>query len=192
MPGTPRMNAAKSKLEAKKAASKNLAKSKKSKREKNNPKPETKKPEFKYEYLKSTSEPDFKLEKEDDDLKLSSPGLMTGSSYDKEQAYNKDLSGTARLHFLENSIRDKKRKYDNVPFHMEKETPMYMYDKKSPLEKELVGKQENLPAGLKAKIEASPVNMSDELKYGGPVIDQMKTLSQEAAGKVLRHSKSKM
>ena len=186
------MNAAKSKLEAKKAASKNLAKSKKSKSEKNNTKPETKKPEFKYEYLKSTSEPDFKLEKEDDDLKLSSPGLMTGSSYDKEQAYNKDLSGTARLHFLENSIRDKKRKYDNVPFHMEKETPMYMYDKKSPLEKELVGKQENLPAGLKAKIEASPVNMSDELKYGGPVIDQMKTLSQEAAGKVLRHSKSKM
>jgi len=192
MPGTPRMNAAKSKLNAKASASKNKAKSKKSKREKNNTKPEAKKPEFKYEYLKSTSEPDFKLEKEDDDLKLSSPGLMTGSSYDKEQAYNKDLSGTARLHFLENSIRDKKRKYDNVPFHMEKETPMYMYDKKSPLEKELVGKQENLPAGLKAKIEASPVNMSDELKYGGPVIDQMKTLSQEAAGKVLRHSKSKM
>ena len=73
-----------------------------------------------------------------------------------------------------------------------KESPMNMYGKKSPLEKELVGKQENLPAGLKAKIEASPVNMSDELKYGGPVIDQMKTLSQEAAGKVLRHSKSKM
>ena len=189
------MNAAKSKLEAKKAASKNLAKSKKNiKNSKNNPPiPKPKNPTgVEYKRIKSTSEPDFKLEKEDDDLKLSSPGLMTGSSYDKEQAYNKDLSGTARLHFLENEIRDKKRKYDNVPFHMEKETPMYMYDKKSPLDQALVGKQNNLNSGLKAAIKETPLSMSDELKYGGPVIDQMKTLSQEAAGKVLRHSKSKM
>ena len=31
--------------------------------------------------------------------------------------------------------------------------------------------------------------MSNELKYGGPVIDQMQTLSQQSAMKVLKHSK---
>ena len=35
----------------------------------------------------------------------------------------------------------------------------------------------------------SPYHMSNELKYGGPVIDQMKTLSQASANKVLRHMK---
>ena len=53
--------------------------------------------------------------------------------------------------------------------------------------------------GEKAKIEASPakmygkkespMNMSDELKYDGPVIDQMKSLSQMGASKVLKHMK---
>ncbi len=39
------------------------------------------------------------------------------------------------------------------------------------------------------KMKGSPHYMSDELKYGGPVIDQMQTLSQASASKVLRHMK---
>ena len=40
--------------------------------------------------------------------------------------------------------------------------------------------------------EESPAAMSNELKYGGPVIDQMQALSQMGAMKVLKHSKSRM
>jgi len=128
--------------------------------------------------------------------KKGSPVKMTGKAYDNKEAYNKNLSASARLHYLENERSD-----DTSPMSMygKKESPMNMYGKKSPLEKELVGKQENLPAGLKAKIEASPakmygkkespMNMSDELKYDGPVIDQMKSLSQMGASKVLKHMK---
>ena len=39
------------------------------------------------------------------------------------------------------------------------------------------------------KMKGSPHYMSNELKYGGPVIDQMQTLSQASASKVLRHMK---
>jgi hypothetical protein len=38
-------------------------------------------------------------------------------------------------------------------------------------------------------MKGSPYHMSNELKYGGPVIDQMQTLSQASANKVLRHMK---
>jgi len=38
-------------------------------------------------------------------------------------------------------------------------------------------------------MKGSTYHMSNELKYGGPVIDQMKTLSQAGALKVLRHMK---
>ena len=38
-------------------------------------------------------------------------------------------------------------------------------------------------------MKGSPYHMSNELKYGGPVIDQMQTLSQQSAMKVLKHSK---
>ena len=81
-----------------------------------------------------------------------------------------------------------------VAMKMKKESAMKLKEK-SPMEKELVGKQGNLPPELKAKIKAapqmkgSPYHMSNELKYGGPVIDQMKTLSQVSASKVLRHMK---
>lgn len=119
--------------------------------------------------------------------KKGSPVKMTGKAYDNKEAYNKNLSASARLHYLENERSDDK-------------SPMNMHGKKSPLEKELVGKQNNLPAGLKAKIEASPakmygkkqspMNMSRELSYGGPVIDQEpKALSHMGASKVLRHMK---
>tara|TARA_R110000737_G_scaffold176082_1_gene201211 strand:- start:9 stop:617 length:609 start_codon:yes stop_codon:yes gene_type:complete len=129
-----------------------------------------------------------KFEKVNEDLKLEmkgSPYHMSDSSYDMDKAYDKNISGTARLHYLENSIHDKKGKYDNVPLKMEG----------SPLDKKLIGNQENLPEELKSKIEAapqmkgSPYHMSNELKYGGPVIDQMQTLSQQSAMKVLKHSK---
>lgn len=41
-------------------------------------------------------------------------------------------------------------------------------------------------------MKESPYNMSDELTEGGPVIDQMKSLSQVGAMKVLKHSKSRI
>ncbi len=43
--------------------------------------------------------------------------------------------------------------------------------------------------GSSNKMTGSPHYMSNELKYGGPVIDQMQTLSQASASKVLRHMK---
>ncbi len=125
--------------------------------------------------------------------KKKSPAKMSGRSYDMKEAYNKNLSPSARLHYLENERHDK-----DSPNKMygKKHSPNKMKDM-SPLEKELVGKQHNLPAELKAKIEASPakmygkkspMEMSRELTYGGPVIDQEpKALSHMGASKVLRH-----
>ena len=130
---------------------------------------------------KTVSAKDIKVKRSE------SPAKMTGKAYDNKEAYNKNLSASARLHYLENERADDK-------------SPMNMYGKKSPLEKELVGKQNNLPPELKAKIEASPakmygkkespMNMSRDLSYGGPVIDQEpKALSHMGASKVLRHMK---
>ena len=34
----------------------------------------------------------------------------SGESYDMKEAYNKNMSGKARLHFLENAIDDKNKK----------------------------------------------------------------------------------
>tara|TARA_R110000772_G_scaffold4415_8_gene15738 strand:- start:757 stop:1944 length:1188 start_codon:yes stop_codon:yes gene_type:complete len=124
-----------------------------------------------------------------------SPAKMSGKAYDNKEAYNKNLSASARLHYLENERAD-----DKSPMNMYKKSPMNMYGNKSPLEKELIGKQNNLPPELKAKIEASPakmygkkespMNMSRDLSYGGPVIDQEpKALSHMGASKVLRHMK---
>lgn len=128
------------------------------------------------------------------DVKIKrSPAKMTGKAYDNKEAYNKNLSASARLHYLENERADDKspmNMYNNKsPMNMyNKKSPMNMYGKKSPLEKELVGKQKNLPPELKAKIEASPAKMSRDLSYGGPVIDQEpKALSHMGASKVLRH-----
>jgi hypothetical protein len=83
------------------------------------------------------------------------------------------------------------------PYHKHG-SPYHMGHKDSPMNKALVGKQHNLPEHLKKKIEAapemkgSPYHMSNELKYGGPVIDQMKSLSQAGSFKVLKHMKSKI
>ena len=34
----------------------------------------------------------------------------SGESYDMKEAYNKNMSGKSRLHFLENAIHDKNKK----------------------------------------------------------------------------------
>ena len=82
---------------------------------------------------------------------LESPLDMSGRAYDMKQAYNKNLTDKARLHYLENERHDA-------------DSPAKMYHKKSPM------------------------NMSRDLTYGGPVIDQEpKALSHMGASKVLRH-----
>jgi len=115
---------------------------------------------------------------------------MSGRSYDMKKAYDKKLPMSERFHYLENERHDAPGKMKGSPYHMNYED--------SPLDKTLVGNQKNLPEHLKKKIEAapqmkgSPYHMSNELKYDGPVIDQMKTLSQMGSSKVLRHMKSKI
>lgn len=68
------------------------------------------------------------------------------------------------------------------------------YDMKMAYDKKLTPKArlhylENERHDAPGKMKGSPYHMSNELKYGGPVIDQMKTLSQASASKVLRHMK---
>lgn len=191
-------NAAKMKAEALKKAKANKVKSKKGVPK---PSPTLKKGEVKpaaavkntkvYKNIKSTSTYKPKLQKEIDisDLKLQeeSPAKMSGRSYDMEKAYDKNLPMSERFHYLENERHDAPGKMKGSPYHMNYED--------SPLDKTLVGNQKNLPEHLRKKIEAapqmkgSPYHMSNELKYGGPVIDQMQTLSQAGASKVLRHMK---
>jgi len=166
----------------------------------NKPDSETKtKPKFEYKKIKAKSEykPKYKKETIDDkDLVLQeeSPAKMSGRSYDMKMAYDKKLTPKARLHYLENERHDAPGKMKGSPYHKHG-SPYHMGQKDSPMNKALVGDQKNLPEHLKKKIEAapqmkgSPYHMSNELKYGGPVIDQMKTLSQAGANKVLRHMK---
>ena len=42
--------------------------------------------------------------------KTGSPAKMTGRAYDAEKAYDKDLSDSARLHYLENERHDAKKR----------------------------------------------------------------------------------
>ena len=61
---------------------------------------------------------------------------------------------------------------------MDKGSAAYMKDDmapkmESPMEKELVGKQKNLPEALKAKIEAAPE--SPAKMYGGKKVDDSKS-----------------
>ena len=190
----PRMNAAKMKAEALKKAKANKMKSKmgspNKKTGKVKPKSKPKAPStgFSYKKIKTSNEFNPKFEKaSDEELKMASPAKMSGRSYDMKMAYNKKLTPKARLHYLENERHDAPGKMKGSPYHMSY--------KDSPMNKALVGNQKNLPEHLKKKIEAapqmkgSPYHMSDELKYGGPVIDQMQTLSQKSAMKVLKHSK---
>jgi len=184
-----RMTSAQMKAKAKAAAAKNKAKSKMGSpnKKKGTAKPAAKAKNAKvYKRIKSTSTYKPKFEKvSDEKLELASPAKMSGRSYDMKMAYDKKLTPKARLHYLENERHDK-------------DSAMNMGHKKSPMNKELVGKQNNLPDHLKKKIEAapemkgSPYHMSNELKYGGPVIDQMKSLSQASSFKVLKHMKSKI
>lgn len=204
-----KMKAAKMKADAKKKAAKMKAKS---------PAKKTGSPKagFKYEKIKSTSEYKPKMVKDDNKklkaakpkvkkAKKDSPAKMSGRSYDMKMAYDKKLTPKARLHYLENERHDKDSamkmgspyEKHGSPYHKHG-SPYHMGHKDSPMNKALVGKQHNLPEHLKKKIEAapemkgSPYHMSNELKYGGPVIDQMKSLSQAGANKVLKHMKSKI
>ncbi len=175
-----RMTSAQMKAKAKAAAAKNKAKSKMGSpnKKKGTAKPAAKAKNAKvYKRIKSTSTYKPKFEKvSDEKLEMASPAKMSGRSYDMKMAYDKKLTPKARLHYLENE----------------------RHDKDSPMNKALVGNQKNLPEHLKKKIEAapqmkgSPYHMSNELKYGGPVIDQMKSLSQASSFKVLKHMKSKI
>jgi hypothetical protein len=183
----------KKKAAAKLAASKNKKPSSiKNKGKVKETQPTTSKPKSKFKYKRIETKSEYKpkyLKSDDTDLKLQeeSPAKMTGRSYDMKMAYDKKLTPKARLHYLENERHDAPGKMKGSPYHMG--------HKDSPMNKDLVGNQKNLPEHLKKKIEAapqmkgSPYHMSNELKYGGPVIDQMKTLSQASANKVLRHMK---
>ena len=82
-------------------------------------------------------------------------------------------------------IKDDKQKiYEDDK--KKRETPFNMYDKDSALN------MYDKDSALNMYDKDSALKMSDELKYGGPVIDQMQTLSQAGAMKILKHSKSKM
>ena len=191
----------KKKAAAKLAASKNKKTSpNKNKGEVKETKPTSSKPKpkFKYEIIEAKSEYKPKLLKESDEkLEVASPAEMSGRSYDMKMAYDKKLTPKARLHYLENERHDAPGKMKGSPYQKHG-SPYHMEHPDSPMNKTLVGNQKNLPEHLKKKIEAapemkgSPYNMSDELKYGGPVIDQMKTLSQAGSFKVLKHMKSKI
>lgn len=194
----PKMNAAKMKAEALKKAKANKMKSKmgspNKKTGKAKPAAAVKNTKV-YKKIKSTSTYKPKLIKESDEkLEMASPAKMSGRSYDMKMAYDKKLTPKARLHYLENERHDAPGKMKGSPYQKHG-SPYHMKHGDSPMHKDLVGKQHNLPEHLKKKIEAapqmkgSPYHMSNELKYGGPVIDQMKTLSQAGASKVLRHMK---
>lgn len=173
----PRMNAASAKANAAKMKAEALKKAKankvKSKKGAPKPPPTLKKGEVKpaaaaknskvYKKIKSTSTYKPKFEKMDEDLKMASPAEMSGRSYDMKMAYDKKLTPKARLHYLENERHDAPGKMKGQANSIHKSPPNYM--------------------------TGSPLGMSNELKYGGPVIDQMQTLSQISANKVLRHMK---
>ena len=94
---------------------------------------------------------------------------------------------------------------DDKDLKLQKESPAKMtgrsYDMKMAYDKKLTPKarlhyleneRHDAPGKMKGspyQKHGSPYHMSNELKYGGPVIDQMKTLSQASANKVLRHMK---
>ena len=46
-----------------------------------------------------------------------SPANMSGQSYDAKEAYNKNLSASARLHYLENNRADAKAKKGGHSIH---------------------------------------------------------------------------
>ena len=197
----PKMNAAKMKAEALKKAKANKMKSKmgspNKKTGKAKPAAAVKNSKV-YKKIKSTYTYKPKLIKESDEkLEMASPAKMSGRSYDMKMAYDKKLTPKARLHYLENERHDAPGKMKGSPYQKHG-SPYHMKHGDSPMHKDLVGKQHNLPEHLKKKIEAapqmkgSPYHMSNELKYGGPVIDQMKTLSQAGSFKVLKHMKSKI
>ncbi len=195
------MTSAQMKAKAKAAAAKNKAKSKMGSpnKKKGTAKPAAKAKNAKvYKRIKSTSTYKPKFEKvSDEKLELASPAKMSGRSYDMKMAYDKKLTPKARLHYLENERHDAPGKMKGSPYK-KYGSPYHMGQKDSPnkfnkglKQASTDGKLDNNPK-FKAAVDASPAKMSNELKYGGPVIDQMKTLSQAGSSKVLKHMKSKI
>ncbi len=193
----PRMNAAKMKAEALKKAKANKMKSKMGsptkKTGKAKPAAAVKNTKV-YKKIKSTSTYKPKLIKQSDEkLEMASPAKMSGRSYDMKMAYDKNLTPKARLHYLENERHDAPGKMKGSPYHMNyKDSPMNItIDQENKLPTALVKeiKEKERKEGSATQMKGSPYHMSNELKYGGPVIDQMQTLSQASANKVLRHMK---
>ena len=96
---------------------------------------------------------------------------FSGQSYDAKEGYNKDLTASARLHYLENSEHDKHagKMHHGDPVAKMYDEPAKMNDYGDPaMKKELVGKQANLPVDLREKIEAAPESPAKNImKEGG-------------------------
>lgn len=205
-----RMTSAQMKAKAKAAAAKNKAKSKMGS-------PATKKGKAKpaaavknrkvYKKIKSTSTYNPKLIKESDEkLEMASP--MNKSKQKVEQDYARNAIADYKSGKTKEAKYEKKKALElaagesgvmmkgspyhkhGSPYHMGyKNSPMNITtDQESKLPPALV-KEIKKKEGSAPQMKGSPYHMSDELKYGGPVIDQMKTLSQISASKVLRHMK---
>jgi len=159
----PRMNAASAKANAAKMKAEALKKVKankvKSKKGAPKPSPTLKKGEVK----PAASVKNTKVYKKIKSTSTYKPKLIKESDEKLEMASPAKMSG---------------RSYD-----MEK-----AYDKNLPMS-ERFHYLENERHDAPGKMKGSPYHMSNELKYGGPVIDQMQTLSQISANKVLRHMK---
>jgi len=101
---------------------------------------------------------------------------FSGQSYDAKEGYNKDLTASARLHYLENSEHDKHagKMHHGDPVAKMYDEPAKMNDYGDPaMKKELIGKQANLPVDLREKIEAAPE--SPAMMYGGKKGDESKS-----------------
>jgi len=199
-----RANAAKMKAEALKKAKANKVKSKKKAPKTPKTPPTLKTGEVKpassvkntkvYKKIKSTSTYKPKLEKvSDEKLEMASPAKMTGGrAYDMNKAYDKNLPMSERFHYLENERHDEDApgKMKGSPYHMNyKNSPMNITSAQENNLNPALVKEIKKKEGSATQMKGSPYHMSNELKYGGPVIDQMQTLSQASANKVLRHMK---
>jgi len=81
--------------------------------------------------------------------------------YDAKMAYNKNLSGKARLHYLENNIADHKGPSASKSMLNLGNKYSMGASMRGPLDKQLRGNQHKLPEHLKKAIEAAP-EMKDD------------------------------
>jgi len=81
--------------------------------------------------------------------------------YDAKMAYNKNLSGKARLHYLENNIADHKGPSASKSMLNLGNKYSMGASMRGPLDKQLRGNQHKLPEHLKKAIEAAPEMKGD-------------------------------